>query len=225
MNSKKHKFFEVFLDNNLKDLEDYLMEKLDEMLDGKLFPINKQAPAHGFDGWQGDGKSGWTKYNGTPTQLLENYNIFSFNNEAINNLRKALQKATVEACDYYDLDIKEQNYYIKGWFNCDWKQSVESDEKLNLHDHSGGFGAPWFHGYYCVRAEPSITKYQIGGKGNELFDNVNLNNRAIVSETGHPHSISKFNWEGPRLTIAYDITPDKYCGGSNPGSLWIPLFD
>jgi hypothetical protein len=48
-----------------------------------------------------------------------------------------------------------------------------------------------------------------------LFDkeeviNINKNNRAILSETGHSHAMADWDWEGPRITIAYDVVPLRY---------------
>ena len=37
--------------------------------------------------------------------------------------------------------------------------------------------------------------------------NINKNNRAILSEMGHPHSQADWEWEGKRITVAYDIVP------------------
>jgi hypothetical protein len=70
----------------------------------------------------------------------------------------------------------------------------------------GGKGSPDFHGYYCVNAEPSVTFYLID-KVTE-FENININNRAVVSETGHPHAPDNWYSREPRITIAYDIIPD-----------------
>jgi hypothetical protein len=79
-------------------------------------------------------------------------------------------------------------------------------------------GAPIFHGYYCVNAEPSITYYKING--NDLFENHNKNNRAIVSETGHPHGRDDWYEDKPRITIAYDIAPKN---SHVVTDLWISL--
>jgi hypothetical protein len=37
--------------------------------------------------------------------------------------------------------------------------------------------------------------------------NVNKNNRAVLSEVGHPHGMGNWRVDGDRLTIAYDIIP------------------
>ena len=36
MNKPPHKFFEAFLDNNLEELTSYLINKQDEILEGKI---------------------------------------------------------------------------------------------------------------------------------------------------------------------------------------------
>ena len=93
--------------------------------------------------------------------------------------------------------------------------------KLDWHDHGGPY-APYFHGFYCVKAEPSITYYRVFEKETE---NHNIDNRMIVSEMGHPHAMGNWDWEGPRITIAYDIMPLNSIieAKANPQH-WIPLL-
>ena len=107
------------------------------------------------------------------------------------------------------------------WFN------INNAEvgKLNWHDHGGPF-APHFHGYYCVNAEPSITHYKLFNDDNQIVDNVNKNNRLIVSEMGHPHAMGDWQWSGPRITVAYDIEPLESLISNNMTveQHWIPLL-
>jgi hypothetical protein len=42
------------------------------------------------------------------------------------------------------------------------------------------------------------------------FENINKNNRLVVSETGHPHGRDDWYEERPRITIAYDIAKAEY---------------
>ncbi len=155
----------------------------------------------------------YNKYNGAPTQLGQYYNIFSFNNEAIKKLQDALASMINEASEYYEIGYGAEEYYIHGWFNLDYKSRRVGVSPLknnyHFHDHMGGNGSPIFHGYYCVNAEPSSTFYKIGGIDGPLFENINHNNRAILSETGHPHGRDDWYEELPRITIAYDLAPKK----------------
>jgi hypothetical protein len=47
---------------------------------------------------------------------------------------------------------------VQGWFNINYNHTG----KLDWHDHGGPY-APYFHGYYSVNAEPSITYYNVFG--------------------------------------------------------------
>lgn len=207
-----HKFFERYLDNNLDELYNYLEDQLDLLISGKLVEIDSEI------------LSKFNKYNGAPTQLGMHYNIFNFENKFIKNLQNALKDAVKEACDYYGHDYESMKYMIHGWYNYDPK-TMDGSSGVNplkndkfYHDHMGGEGAPVYHGYYCVNAEPSITYYKIN---NEIdFENHNKNNRAIVSETGHPHGRDDWYQDKPRITIAYDIIPTSHYTFD---SLWIEL--
>lgn len=212
MNKPPHRFFERFLDVDLNKLYEYLELKQDEMLDGKLFSIDQER------------LSQFNKKNGITTQLGKEYNIFKFDNPAIWSLQEALRDATIEACKYYGIPFEGSEYMIHGWYNYDPKREGQSSSvnplknEVFMHDHMNGEGAPVFHGYYCVNAEPSITYYKIYGK--DLFENHNKNNRAIISETGHPHGRDDWFEEKPRITIAYDIAPRSSNVNEN---MWITL--
>lgn len=204
------KFFERYLDNDLDALFDYLQNKQQEILSGKIagIPVDKIKD--------------YDIYNGPSTQLGSYYNIFDFENESILKLKDALRSATQEACEYYGIDFDSKNYHIHGWFNLDYQSPENRDEGVSplkhaehYHDHMGGDGAPTFHGYYCVNAEPSITYYKIDRVTD--FENINKNNRAVISETGHPHGRDDWYSEKPRITIAYDIAPVGF------GTLWQKL--
>ena len=211
MNNKPHKFFEIFLENNLSKLSNTLLEIHTAMLDQNIFRVDQNI----LEKYQ-------KQQSGAATQLGDFYNIFSFGIPEINSLYRGLSKLTKEACEYYEIDYVEQDYVIHGWFNLDL--SNEDNKRAisplynpkHFHDHSDGFGAPWFHGYYCVNAEPSSTYYKIGGHDGELFENINKNNRAIISETGHPHGRDDWYDKDPRITIAYDISPAKHVAGMPP---------
>jgi hypothetical protein len=122
-----------------------------------------------------------------------------------------------EACEYYGIDFESQQFMMQGWFNI----NHSGNGKLDWHEH-GGRGAPHFHGYYCVSAEPSQTHYLTF---EEFKINENKNNRAILSEMGHPHAMGNWNWDGPRITVAYDVQPldTLVQAGVSHEQHWIPL--
>lgn len=210
------KFFERFLNNNLDELKEYLLTVEKDLVYSDRFDIPESLQQK-FAG----------KKIGATTAMAHYYNVFTFDNDSIQNLKKALADATKEACDYYGIDYDGLDYQINGWFNVDYGTKYgnvlslsDPYELKNLHDHMGGIGAPVFHGYYCVNAEPSITHYLIDRE--TPFENINKNNRLVLSETGHPHGIGNWDWDGPRITIAYDIAPKNKQYNTDR---WVPLND
>lgn len=212
LEAKPHKFFERYLDNDLVKLNRFLISKKYDLSAGLVSGVGEeQIKAAGED---------YSKSH-NPQRLDSFYNIFQFSNESIYNLYLALRDLTKEACEYYEIDYDKQKFMIHGWFNVDSKKDFNPDT-ATYHDHSGGKGVPYFHGYYCVNAEPSSTFYKINRES--YFENVNKNNRAILSETGHPHAIGGFDFGSNRITIAYDITPLNIIrGGGYEEQIWIPL--
>lgn len=184
--TQPHKFFDKFLDNDLRDLEGFLLEQYRRISVGEILKAkNTQTP--------------WDSSGSVTTMQWNNYNAFQFYHPGIHNLFSAVKDMTLEACDHYGLDFKKEQFMVQAWFNVNFNHVG----KLDWHEH-GGDGAPFFHGYYCIKAEPSITHYRVFE--NEI-DNHNKNNRAILSETGHPHAMGDWDWEGPRITLAYDVIP------------------
>lgn len=208
MAKPNHKFFERHLSLDLPKLETSLLS-LKERLSSENVPGVKNNDYESVD------KASFT------TQLGEKYNIFQFHDDNIRALYSSIREMVLEACEYYGIDAKSQNYMIQGWFNADKNSKPEPLPNTYLHDHLNGQGAPDFHGYYCVNAEPSYTKYMISGETE--FLNVNVNNRAILSETGHAHGISNWPFEKDRITIAYDVSPLQNMKGS-PEQHWVPIL-
>lgn len=204
----KHKFFEKYLDNDLEKLTSFLLDtykEIDELIFEGITPVDASSDY-------------WVNSKSTSTIKWREYNVFQFYNNEIYNLYKAVRETVKEACDYYDINYDDQKFMIQGWFNINYNKSG----KLDWHDH-GPAGAPYFHGYYCVKAEPSITHYKIDNKVE--VNNINKNNRLVVSEMGHPHAMADWDWEGPRITIAYDIVPLDFLiqYKDAPVQHWFPL--
>lgn len=209
----EHKFFERFLDNDIDSLYAYLVEKANDLASGKI------------EGIPSDALRKDNRLATLPTKLGQYYNIFKWENESVKKLKIALCDTIKEACEYYGIDFDSSDYMINGWFNLDLgtkygNAPYDPKRTEGFHDHMDGKGAPVFHGYYCVNAEPSSTYYLINRE--TPFENINKNNRLVVSETGHPHTIGNWDWDGYRITIAYDISPkiENYIGPN-----WISLND
>ena len=203
---KDHKFFERYLDNNLPELAEFLQNQYSNIETLKLSGVTKVTP-----------RDHWLSSDSVSTIKWREYNVFQFYHPSIYKLYKSISETIKEACEYYEVDFDKQEYMVQGWFNINYNNSG----KLDWHDHGGPY-APYFHGYYCVNAEPSVTYYRVFDKET---DNHNKNNRMIISEMGHPHAMGSWDWEGPRVTIAYDIVPMKslIVNKAEPQH-WIPLL-
>jgi hypothetical protein len=203
---KEHKFFERYLDNNLPELAEFLQNQYSNIENLKLSGVTKVTP-----------RDHWLSSDSVSTIKWREYNVFQFYHPSIYKLYKNISETIKEACEYYEVDFDKQEYMVQGWFNINYNNSG----KLDWHDHGGPF-APYFHGYYCVNAEPSVTYYRVFDKET---DNHNKNNRMIISEMGHPHAMGSWDWEGPRVTIAYDIVPLKsLIANKAEPQHWIPLL-
>lgn len=198
---KEHRFFDRLLSNDLQILSSDLLDRYKQ--------IESSSQLGASDVWKAS--------NSISTIKWKDYNVFQFHSTEIYNLYKAVRDMTKEACEYYELDFDKQNYMLQGWFNINYSKNG----KLDWHDH-GPQGAPTFHGYYCVNAEPSITHYRVFDKD---VENLNVNNRAILSEMGHPHAMADWDWDGPRITIAYDLIPLENIKrfAKDQEQHWIPL--
>jgi hypothetical protein len=205
---KPHKFFERYLDNDLDSLSNYLIKQYSDIESGKVPGVSTKK------------ETNWADSGSLSTMKWKDYNVFQFNNIEIYNVFKAVKDTVLEACEYYGIDFEEQQYMVQGWFNINYNHVG----KLGWHEH-GGPWAPYFHGYYCIKSEPSITYYKIDDNENNIKENINKNNRLVISEMGHPHAMGDWDWEGPRITLAYDIYPLKVLIRDKAAEQhWIPLI-
>lgn len=216
---KPHKFFDRYLDNDLELVASEMLQLREDILSNKVANI----PDHILQKYHHEKDTVTSQVTG----LASYYNIFTLGYESIDKVRNALKEIVVEALDYYEVEHSLEDYYIRGWLNVTYGSShnkgIERPEFLNkpesFHEHNDGMGIPDMHGYYCVTAEPSITHYLINKT--ELRENHNVNNRVVASETGHPHRIDLWEYDTPRITVAYDICPsDKLLGDGISVPLW-----
>jgi hypothetical protein len=139
--TQPHKFFERFLDNNLTVLSAELQDRYAKIEQAKLIGVSPVGE-----------NENWKQSNSVSTMKWRQYNVFQFHSTGIYNLYSAIRSMVVEACDYYGLDFDKEQFMVQGWFNI----THSGKGKLDWHDH-GPNGAPNFHGYYSVSAEPSAA--------------------------------------------------------------------
>jgi predicted choloylglycine hydrolase len=206
--NKEHKFFEKYLDNDVDKLSSFLQALYSKIENVELKGVTELNSEDKF-----------TESKSISTIKWQEYNIFQFHHPAIWNLYRGISETVKEACEYYGVDFNKEQYMVQGWFNINDRKTG----KLNWHDH-GGPWAPFFHGYYCVKAEPSSTYYKINNDPDKIVENKNYDNRLIVSEMGHPHAMKDWDWDGPRITIAYDIMPLRHMNPMDLSQHYIPLL-
>lgn len=141
-----------------------------------------------------------------PSYYLEDFNIFNFPHKELYVIFKNIKKLLVVACEEDNINIDEQQYYIHAWLNYFPGKMHQYKEYEDLYWHDHGQNANEFHGYYAVNAEPSITHYRVG---DEKLDRENINGRLVLAETGIDHAVGKWNFDMPRISIAYNLMPIK----------------
>lgn len=193
-NKKPQKFFERHLDNDLGYMASALKREYDRIANCEMIGITP----HDND------KDIFTYTKSVSTHKSREYNAFQMYYPFMHDLLSAVVDMTREACEYYEIDYNSEQWYAAAWFNIN---STEKGTGLGWHDHiDPNIKVPAFHGYYCVNAEPSETHYRI----NEApVVNQNKNNRAVLSLMGFPHAMGPWTWPGERITIAYDVVPQK----------------
>ncbi len=191
-NKKPQKFFDRYLNNDLKYIEERLKIEYDRIANLDMWGIQPHN----------DETDIFTYSKSLSTQKSREYNAFQMYYPFMHDLLSAVVDMTREACEYYEIDYNSEQWMAQAWFNIN---SRKKGAKLEWHDHMDpSIKVPAFHGYYSVNAEPSQTHYMVNG---ELKVNENKNNRAILSLVGFQHAMAPWEWEGERITIAYDVTP------------------
>lgn len=135
--------------------------------------------------------------------ILGSYSHFAY------DILSEIKKLVIEACDYYEIDIKEERYYIHSWLNYAYGPRVVNDDQIKLDDH--GWNPKHLHGYYAINAEPSTTFYELDepykGHPSGLFPLENKNGRVLLSMNGYQHGVGSWLKKEPRITLAYNIMP------------------
>lgn len=199
MLKKEHKFFTRDLGLDLSDIKESLEFEYQRIQDSEMrgiAPLDLNVP----------GKEFFLESNSISTIKSREYNAFQMYYPFMHELYSEVFDMVIEACKYYEIDYNSQDYMCQAWFNIN---NTKKGGKLYWHDHIPADikDSNAFHGYYSVNAEPSETHYNIDG---EIKVNKNKNNRAILSLVGYQHAMNDWEWEGQRITIAYDIVPMKY---------------
>jgi len=189
---KPHKFFKETLNNDLKEMLIFAKE------------INDGIKAKtGYDM-----ENAWKDEDANKNIAMDSwhvtYNIFTYENDSIQKIQNSIKEMVKNACEYYDIDMEEQKYMLKGHLNY-----YAGPKMLNRVDpvwDNHGDNPLEFHGYYCINAEPSITYYKVD---NQIIENKNKNNTSLLSQNGYHHVVGDWPYEDVRVTIGYNVFPFK----------------
>jgi hypothetical protein len=203
-----HRFFQTMLNEDVEDIQMFLLNLYKEMEAGVHFALTK--------GWATEDNN----YFSAPTMYVDKYNLLSMPYEPFRKIKSGIKDLVMQACDYYKIDFDKEDFMVHAWFNINWNFNTALLSENDMHDSLGGRGIPDFHGYYSVNAEPSTTRYFIGS---EEVDIQNKNNRILMSETGYMHGVDKFDWWGERTTISFEVTPRKNLIADPTKDNWIKL--
>jgi hypothetical protein len=196
LHGKEHKFFYRDLDLDLNKISKVLHFQYERIKKAEMrgvLPVDFDHPDREI----------FMESNSFSTIKSREYNAFQMYYPFIHDIYSSVVDMTIEACKYYNIDYNAQKYYCQAWFNINNKNN---GGKLNWHDHvtENELDSTTFHGYYSINAEPSETHYMVDG---EVKINKNINNRVIMSRVGYQHAMQDWDWEGPRITMAFDVTP------------------
>jgi len=146
------------------------------------------------------------------TDLYERYNYLMYPSDEIHKLYTEIKTAFDSVKD--DLNKK---YYIQCWLNY-----YNKGDFIDWHSHWEKEKEAW-HGFYCLDCEPSFTSYKLPN----IKDPINIyseDNLMVISKSnGDEHRTWPWEYDKPRLTIAFDIVPYEYINYKQWTNHWLPI--
>lgn len=155
----------------------------------------------------------------SPQQVLDDnvysrYNVFLFPFPGFHSLFREITRclAAHRCCD------ASAAYYLQSWLNV-----YHEGETLSWHRHWPP-EARSFHGFYCVDVEGSSTEYRFPDR-NSAVEVVGKDNTIVLGPAdGDVHRTTPRQGERPRITIAFDIVPQRFLEGLKAASKhWLPI--
>jgi len=187
---------DVFEEQELQDFKEYLV-KVNEYLQIN-YPKNLET------------KIGNENYPFS-TKILDYYNLFLFPNPHIYKLYRKVRKIVYE-------DGGENNrYFIRCWLNF-----FNRGQYLDWHKH-WCVNRKSYHGFFCVEVENSYTDYKFND--GKILSITGKNNRIVIGKTyNNLHKTSEWEYEYPRITLAFDIHPvEVILEKQDKSNYWNPL--
>jgi len=146
------------------------------------------------------------------TKLFNHYNFLMYPLPEMGRLYKNI-------CHYFrEISKSEEECFIQCWLNI-----FNKGDYIDWHGHWRPEFDSW-HGFYCVNAEPSVTSYKVPGIDSQI-DVINKNDQLVISPSGGDlHRTWDWDYENPRVTIAFDIVPGKNIIPEDYENHWIPVI-
>ena len=173
-------------------LKNYLIKKEKTILKKPIIKI--KATKISIDGYTNLGKNSTTaRYN--------QYNIFTWKNKEITNLKKAIIYCHEEFLKKLKVKI-DKPVYISGWFNV-----MKKGQSIDKHLHSVTPNC-YLSGNVCVSCNKTSTFYinpinQINDPA--VFESKNEIGKIVIFQSNIPHYTNKHNSAKDRITIAFDL--------------------
>jgi hypothetical protein len=155
-------------------------------------------------------------YNGhstLTTGVYRQYNLFLYPFAEFHKLFKSVTQM------FYLLnDEPNEMFYMQCWLNF-----YRAGEFIDWHHHWPKELKTW-HGFYCVSGKGSHTSYRLPPDlKQEIIIPTKLNQIVLSKSDGDKHKSSDWNEDYPRITIAFDIVPQKHIGSFWDKNHWIPI--
>lgn len=148
------------------------------------------------------------------TQLFLNYNLLMYPKPGFHQLYSEIKNFFYEV-----YDGTYESFYMQSWLNF-----YNKDDFIDWHSHWPKEKESW-HGFFCVDCGENMsgTLYRIMDVQNEIF--VPSENNLLVISKSEKDIHKSTEWldeRNPRITIAFDIIPDKHIDVNLPNH-WIPI--
>ena len=153
-------------------------------------------------------------YSGTSTvstKLFNSYNVLLYPLPQIWELHQEIRTM------FREVSKSDEPFFTQCWLNF-----YKTGDFIDWHRHGAPELNSW-HGFFCVDVEPSKTTYRIPNVVNDV-DIIGKDNLLVLSKSdGDKHRTWGWDFERPRITIAFDIVPASFINPINSLNHWVPV--
>jgi hypothetical protein len=215
LNEKKNIMI-IDISNNIKLTENYIYTKIID-LDLKLLKKNCDIMYNFIKKHFSTNNKDYSGQSTLTTQLYNSYNLLLYPLECFFELYTEIKNVFHDILVINNMNDTNKKYYIQCWLNY-----YKKNEFIDWHGHWHPDTESW-HGFYCLDVENSYTSYKIPNN-NEIINIKSENNKIVISKSdGDRHKSSNWQYDHPRITIAFDIVPREHIDFEYPVNHWIPI--